>query len=202
MECIAGSGQSVSECKYTEKQKKLLEAFDSIISQEGIELLIDPYRHSLGFEGPVACDVEHDEQGNLVGIGLCKEKLCIYLTEIDNTLVSEMLTMSFIMHNGVSDIECLRMWGINVKDDQLVHDTMLVGHLLDSSLKDYGLKGMSKRELGIVYPSYDDIVGKRGLKAERITLDKQPLELVAKYCSLDAYCTYKIYEKQRKQIES
>lgn len=77
---------------------------------------------------------------------------------------------------------------------------MLISHLIDSSLKDYGLKACAKRELGIVYPSYDDIVGKRGLKAEQVTLDKQPLELVAKYNAMDTYCTYKLYEKQIKAL--
>lgn len=193
-------GLSVSEVVYTEKQKNLIADCDSVISQEGIELLVDPYRHSLGFEGPVACDVEHDEYGNLVGIGFCKEKLCVYLTEIDNTLVSEMLTMSFIMHNGVSDIEMLRFWGINVKDEQLIWDTMLIGHLLDSSLKSYGLKDMAKRELAIEYPSYDEIVGKRGLKSERVTLDKQPIELVSRYNALDCFVTYRLYERQKKAM--
>ena len=89
------------------------------------------------------------------------------------------------------------MWGINVQDKQLYWDTMLIGHIIDSSIKSYSLKDMAKRELGIIYPSYDDIVGKRGLKAERITLDKQPLELTVMYNAMDTYCTYKLYEKQR-----
>jgi DNA polymerase I-like protein with 3'-5' exonuclease and polymerase domains len=106
--------------------------------------------------------------------------------------------MKIICHNGVSDFECLRNWGINLKDEDLYWDSMLMGHLIDSSLKDYSLKGMAKRELGITYPSYDDIVGKKGLKTPRVTLDKQPLELVAAYNACDTYCTYKLYEKQKK----
>jgi DNA polymerase I-like protein with 3'-5' exonuclease and polymerase domains len=127
---------------------------------------------------------------------------CRYYTEIDAPLKLRLETCQLIMHNGVSDIECLRMWGINVRDDQLVWDTMLIAHLIDSSKKDFGLKACAKRELGIEYPSYDDIVGKRGLKAERITLDKQPIELVSKYNALDCFVTWKLYERQKKLLGS
>jgi len=182
---------------YTPKQQKLLNELDSVISQVGIDLEINP----TGFSSvmPISLDVEHDEQGNLVGIGTCVEFSCWYFTNITQELKSYIENAEIIAHNGVSDIECLRMWGINVLDSQLIWDTMLFGHILDSSLKSYSLKDMAKRELDIHYPSYDEIVGKRGLKAERITLDKQPLELVAAYNSLDTYCTYKLYEKQKKQ---
>ncbi len=75
---------------------------------------------------------------------------------------------------------------------------MLIGHVLDSSLKAFGLKDMAKRELGISYPSYDEIVGKRTLKqsVERITLDKQPPRLVQLYNCMDCYATGKLREYQ------
>ena len=167
----------------------MLDALNSAVLQAGINLQINPKSYSL--PGPIAVDVEHDEQGNLVGIGACIEKTCYYWT--DTQCGGWLLTEDLIMHNGVSDMEMLRLWGINVRDEQLIWDTMLIGHLLDSSLKSYGLKDMSKRELGIGYPSYDDIVGKHKGKTTktpkcpqlrsdccgRITLDKQPVELVA-----------------------
>ena len=190
-------GPSVSEIVYTEKQKKFIAACDSVISQEGIELYINVSATSTG--SPCAVDVEHDEEGNLVGIGIYDGIRAYYYTRLDDPKwFLEDQTVELIMHNGVSDMECLRMWGINVKDEQLIWDTMLIGHLLDSSLKSYGLKDIAKRELGIEYPSYDDIVGKRGLKAERVTLDKQPIELTSKYNCLDCYVTYRLYERQKK----
>lgn len=198
MECASASGPLVSEQKYTEKQKKLIEECDLVISKEGIKVYIDTAPSEFG--DPISVDVEHDECGNMVGIGVCDGLDCRYYTVIDEPLRLRLTTCQLIMHNGVSDIECLRMWGINVQDNQLVWDTMLISHLLDSSKKDFGLKACAKRELGIEYPSYDDIVGKRGLKAERVTLDKQPLELVAAYNALDTYCTWKLYERQKKAI--
>jgi DNA polymerase I-like protein with 3'-5' exonuclease and polymerase domains len=182
----------------SKKQEKLLSDLNCVISQVGIDLHINPVGGWGGF--PWAVDIEHDEQGNLVGIGICENTFCGYFTSIPKYLKDLLEVTQIIAHNGVSDLECLRMWGINVRDEQLVWDTMLIGHIIDSSGKDYSLKGMAKRELGISYPSYDDIVGKRGLKAERITLDKQPMELVAKYNAIDTFVTYSIYEKQRKVL--
>jgi len=187
---------------YTPKQQKLLSELNSVISQVGIDLTIDSegYLDALDSECPISLDVEHDEQGNLVGIGLCYDEQCAYFTKITPRLEACIELSEIIAHNGVSDLECLRMWGINVRDEQLIHDTMLIGHIIDSSQRDYSLKAMASRELNIKYPSYDDIVGKRGLKAERITLDKQPMELVAKYNALDTWSTYQLYLKQKKAM--
>lgn len=181
---------------YTPKQRKLLEELDAVISKEGIDLKINPWGELVP-SLPVSLDIEHDEQGNMVGIGICKGKRCWYFTTLNIGFINQLKLGQYICHNGVSDFECLRHWGINIKEEQLYWDTMLIGHIIDSSQRDYSLKGIAKRELGIQYPSYDDIVGKRGLKAERITLDKQPRELVAKYNACDTYATYKIWERQK-----
>lgn len=175
-----------------------------VISKTGIKIDINNSSHvALGaFEAQTAAlDVEHDESGEFVGCGFCfNPSIIYYFSDLALLRSIPISTFRIIAHNGVTDLECLRMWGIKVQDDQLIWDTMLIGHILDSSQKDYSLKGMAKRELAIEYPSYDDIVGKRGLKAERITLDKQPMELVAKYNAIDVYVTYLIYEKQRKYV--
>ena len=183
----------------SKKQEKLLSDLSSVISNIGISVRINPF--GCGIAYPLALDVEHDEQGNMVGIGLYSSlREACYFTEIGPGVKETIEKADIIAHNGVSDFECLRMWGINVRDEQLIWDTMLLSHIIDSSQRDYSLKAMASRELDIKYPSYDDIVGKRGLKTERCTLDKQPLELVAAYNSLDTYVTYQLYLKQRKAL--
>lgn len=196
-----GCSPLVSPSKLTDKQKNILDALDLAVSQEGIDIHYNEIPNFLSSE-IVSIDVEHDEQGAFVGVGVYRaaDSRAYYYNDIHTLLRVPISALSLIGHNGISDIECLQMWGVQIEYEQLIWDTMLIGHLYDSSLKDYGLKGMSKRELDITYPSYDDIVGKRGLKAERITLDKQPMELVAKYNSLDVYVTYKLYEKQKKAM--
>ena len=65
---MSAFGPLVSVTKYTEKQKKLIDACNSVILKEGIELRIDDPNPQ--FVGPVALDIEHDEQGNMVCIGI------------------------------------------------------------------------------------------------------------------------------------
>ncbi len=182
-------------------QTKVIEQLDAAISKEGITYVINPTDTRRFERQTVSLDVEHDESGGFVGCGIWSGSgpIC-YFNSISVLNGVPFDSLAIVAHNGISDIECLQIWGINVSLRQLVHDTMLIGHIIDSSLKSYSLKDMAKRECGINYPSYDDIVGKRGLKAERITLDKQPLELVAKYNALDVYSTYKLYERQRKAV--
>ena len=49
------------------KQKKLIEELNLCVLKEGINLEINPTKYHL--QSPISVDVEHDEQGNLVGIG-------------------------------------------------------------------------------------------------------------------------------------
>ncbi len=153
--------------------------------------------------GPeVTLDVEDDEHGNFVGIGVYDPKLnvCYYWSE---KTIQWQLPSRFIAHNGVSDLRKLQAWGYPYTDDALIWDTMLMAHILDSSRHQYGLKKLVKEEFGYDYPSYDDIVGKRTLKQikPRVTLDKQPLEIVSNYNACDAYFTWALYKKQKEQCE-
>lgn len=110
--------------------------------------------------------------------------------------------MQVICHNGVSDIKKMQSWGFDVSMEHLVWDSQLMSHILDSSRRAYGLKKLVKEDLGIEYPSYDDIVGKRTEKQikPRMTLDKQPLELVANYNAMDCYTTYELYQSQVQKL--
>lgn len=157
-------------------------------------------------EKTVALDVEHDESGNFVGCGIYLDSTntVYYFSDISVLFSLDFSTVHVVAHNGQSDFDLLRLWGASVKEEQLVWDTFLMGHIIDSSLKTYGLKDMAKRELGMEWPSYDDIVGKRTAKQknERTTLDKQPVPLVSAYNACDCVATYRLYEKQRKNDQN
>jgi DNA polymerase I-like protein with 3'-5' exonuclease and polymerase domains len=198
---ISESLSSPKASELTSKQQTILDVLNSAVLQAGIEIDVNRSIDSFPSLEVVALDVEHDESGGFVGCGLYNGTgICYYFSDLQLLSRLPFHQYKIIAHNGVSDMEMLRFWGINVRDEQLIWDTMLIGHLIDSSLKSYGLKDMAKRELGISYPSYDDIVGKRGLKTPRITLDKQPFELVSRYNTMDTWSTYQLYLKQRKQI--
>lgn len=178
-------------------EEELREIFTSLLSKYSINLQIDPQAWQI--QSPAAIDVEHNEEGEMVGVGIYDGEKAYYFTKLKKGLLSDFPKASWIAHNGLSDFELLRQWGVPVFNEQLVHDTMLVGHIIDSSLKAYGLKDMAKRELGIEYPDYSDLVGKKSAK-ERKTLDKWPVDIVAMYCVMDCYATYKLYERQMECI--
>lgn len=149
--------------------------------------------------GPVAIDVEHDEAGNYVCVGVFDGTRSYAFTSAERLLASLANVGTYIAHNGKGDFEQLNEWGFRLSRDQLIHDTMLEAHLADSSQLGYGLKDLAKRELGISYPAYSDLVkDKKVSKTEtfRRTLDKWPIEVVANYNALDCYVTYKLYEQQ------
>lgn len=182
------------------EEAELTAKLDEICTTLGINVEINPTYYEI--KSPAAIDVEHDEEGNLVGIGVFDGTNSYYFTHVDITIASVLVSCpALIAHNGVSDFDLLRSWGIPLRDDNLIWDTFLIGHIIDSSLKTYGLKDMAARELGITYPSYSDIVGKPKAK-ERRTLDKWPVKLVAQYNALDCIATYKLWEKQRSANEN
>ena len=168
------------------------------VEKYGVKLYINP-DWGINFYDGMALDVEDDEQGNLVGIGIYDPKLnvCYYWNEPWQSR----LVPKFVAHNGISDLRKLHKWGFNVTDEHLMWDTMIIGHLIDSSLRSYGLKDMSVRDLGIDQPKYEDITGKIGSN-KHVTLRDIPLELTAQYNAIQCYTTYMLYKKQYSQIKA
>jgi DNA polymerase-1 len=178
--------------------EELIAVFNGLIVEHNVILKVNELPASI--KSPIALDVEHDESGNFVGVGFSSDGVTVwYYSDLQLLRSLDFSAVSLICHNGRTDFDCLRSWGIDVKDNQLYHDIELYAHIIDSSRHGYGLKSLAETELGIIYPSYNDIVGKRTFKQvkERKTLDQQPLELVAKYNALDVIATWKLYERQR-----
>lgn len=198
----------------TPKQEELLATFEALAIQHSIDIQVNPEHYEL--RSPCAIDVEHNEEGDLVGIGLYDGLRSHYFTRTSPKLQELLVSLSMVAHNGKGDFEQLRVWGIPVLESQLIWDSMLTGHIIDSSLGSYGLKDMAKRELNIVYPGYDEIVGKHKGKSTkapkcpqnesgccgRVTLDKQPVRLTALYNAFDCFVTFKLYEKQHNANEN
>lgn len=182
--------------------------FTSLCKEHGLNVQINPVDFTI--KSPAALDVEHDEEGNLVGIGVYDSYRSLYFTSVSDMLRDMLLQVNLIGHNAKGDFDSLRQWEVPLSDSQLIWDSFLLGHIIDSSLKSYGLKDMAARELGIAYPSYEDIVGKHKGKTKsapkcpqtepgccgRRSLDRWPVDIVAMYNAMDCYCTYKLYEQQ------
>ena len=151
------------------------------------------------FQDGCSLDVEDDEQGNFVGLGIYKPDYhaCFYWS--DWNLARAVILPRFVAHNGRTDLEKLKAWGFDVDESYLIWDTQLYAHIIDSSRKMYGLKPLVKAEFNEEYPSYEDLTGKKG-SVNHITLDKLPVELVAQYNANDTYWTWKLYDRQSKTL--
>lgn len=169
----------------------------------GAELLVnvteEQFNRFADHTVPVVLDCEDDEQGNFVGLGMCWNSVRIlYFSTLPGWLIRFLSGAKIVAHFGLSDIKKLQQWGVE-PPPFLGHDTSLLAHVLDSSKAPCGLKDLAKKDLGIEYPHYEQIVGSKKAKS-RITLDKQPLELVSNYNGLDVLSTYKEWQLQKKTL--
>lgn len=157
----------------------------------GIDLCINDVTTLPSLAPCIALDVEDDEKGNFVGVGLYDGNgRVLYFSEVSDALLSAVKVRNLVAHNGKSDLHKLRSWGFKVTSKHLVWDTMIASYVLDSTKESHGLKELVFQELGIRYPAYRDIVTRRG-KAKQ-TLDLQPLELVANYNGMDCISTFRL----------
>jgi DNA polymerase-1 len=138
----------------------------------------------------IALDIETDEADNFVGLALCRSDNAVYyftnLADIKDVLENN----DFVGHNLKGDLHWLRKWGININASQLQHDTMIASYVVKPSRLSHGLKSISQELLNLIWPTYADIVGKG---RSRVTLDKQPVSRVARYCGMDALATWKLH---------
>lgn len=156
----------------------------------GAELQINPSNYELGTT--VVIDVETDERDGFVGIGIAYSSDTVYyFSQLDQQLLNRLEEVQLVGHNLKFDAKLLVKWGCNIKPQQLLADTMLMSYVIDTTKDSHGLKELTKEILKREYPSYKNIVGK-GKKKK--TLDKQPLEIVAAYCSADVRCTYDLWK--------
>jgi DNA polymerase-1 len=140
-----------------------------------------------------ACDVEDDERGAFVGLGVWDGiGPVLYFSALTDGLRSFLEKAQFVGHNFKSDLHKLKTWGVAVHSGQLVFDTMVASYVTDSTKESHGLKELAKQELAMEYPDYALIVGKG--RAKR-TLDTQPVALVAAYNGMDCVATWKLYQK-------
>jgi len=152
----------------------------------GAELEINPPIEGRQLPNIVAVDVETDERDNFVGMGVCgSPKHVMYFSKLVDISGKKILTCG-----GKADIRWLKNWGIKVSYDDIYCDVSVLDYSINSYGK-HGLKNMAKRYLEYEWPTYEEMVGK-GKK--KITLDKQPINRVARYCGMDALAAYNLYE--------
>lgn len=157
------------------------------------------YPYILELSKPIIVDVETDEKGGFVGVGLTQDgKDIYYYTSLREDVKAVLETYRLVGHNLKFDAKQLINWGVNVKVSQLYNDTILMSYVINSTKDSHSLKDLGK-ERGYVWPTYKEIVGKGKLKK---TLDKQEIDLVANYNAMDVFVTYKLYKEFKQKMDS
>ena len=165
-------------------------ATEDVLTVYGAELLVNPASYEIG--DTCVVDIETDESDNFVGIGIASSSdRVLYFSQLDQQLIDRLEEVKLVGHNLKFDAKLLKKWGCNINPEQLVVDTMLMSYVIDTTKDSHGLKELSKELLKREYPSYRLIVGKGKKKR---TLDKQPIEIVAAYCSADVRCTWDLWK--------
>ena len=167
----------------------------SLEKRYGVKLHIDRSDACFETDAITSIDVETDEKDNFVGMAICQNpNEVFYYSKQDGNWPP---FTRIIGHNFKSDLHWLYKWGIEVPVENVHMDTMIMSYVMNPTKESHGLKVIAKELLNLDWPSYRDIVGKGRSKC---TLDKQPVELVANYCGMDAIATYCIYQTMLRRI--
>lgn len=135
-------------------------------------------------------DVEDDEKGGFVGIGLSQDgENVYYYTTITNYVKDAVLQHKLAGQNIKYDMHMLNKWGVPVRGHHIANDTYLMAHTIDSIAQN-DLKSLADRYLGMKWSRYTDLVTGTGKK--KLTLDKHPVEVVADYNAHDVVATHKL----------
>lgn len=158
----------------------------------GAQLLINPLHYEIGPIAVIDIETDGSAEQNFVGIGVSSSSDTVYyFSRLDQQLIDRLEEVQLVGHNIKGDAKWLKKWGCDVKPEQLAVDTMLMSYVVDTTKDSHGLKELAKELLKRTYPSYKSIVGK-GKK--KLTLDKQPIEIVSAYCAADVRCTWDLWK--------
>jgi len=160
------------------------------IHNYGAKLILDPIAWPQCYD-TAFIDVETDENDNFVGLGMCfNDKEVYYFTNLTTQGRHFLSKINLIGHNIKEDAKWLKKWGVDIYPKRLKDDTILMSYVVNTTKESHSLKELGK-DLGYIWPTYKEIVGKGHNK---LTLDKQSVELVSNYCAMDVFVTCKLYQ--------
>lgn len=144
-------------------------------------------------QGLWTVDCETDEQDNFVGVAFFNGTTCHYFTKLPPLHCVK--DMQLIGHNLKADAKWLSKWGITIRADQMVMDTMLQSYVINSTKESHSLKDLAKEYLNLTWSTYKEMVHPDAEHPKKkVTLDKQDVSRVADYCASDAIGTWKLYQ--------
>ncbi|MEG4288128.1 DNA polymerase, partial [Microcoleus sp. D2B6] len=196
-----------------QQQKKLPIKPRIIQTTEQLNELVELLQTFTDKASPVAWDTEttaiEPRDAELVGIGCCwgiGEEDLAYIptghktgTNLDKATVLNALRPILesenypkALQNAKFDRSILRCQGIKLAG--VVFDTMLASYVLNPETS-HSLSELSKKYLGIVATTYNELVSKNKTIAD-ISIVK-----VADYCGMDVYTTFRLVNKLRAELD-
>jgi DNA polymerase-1 len=133
---------------------------------------------------------------SIVGLSLCDENKNIFYipfnANLDSKVILEHLKqlekLHWTGHNIKFDYRVLKHAGIEIGID---FDTMIASYLISPNQSKHNLDVLALEHFDIKKIAYQDLAG---TGSKQITLDFVDIEKVAKYCSEDAFVTFKLRE--------
>ncbi|MFK7823496.1 MAG: DNA polymerase I [Oligoflexales bacterium] len=99
-----------------------------------------------------------------------------------------------VAHNLKFDLQMLHNIGIEIKAP--IGDSMLLGFLIDSNRRNFGIDQLSAHYLSINKIPTASLIGKKG----EISMKSIPLERIVPYACEDAYCALQLHETLQTQL--
>jgi DNA polymerase-1 len=145
----------------------------------GVPLEINPPAYRL-YSDTVVVDVEDNEQGGFVGLGVYSPKgsSVAYYTALNDNLKEWLGGLKLIGHNIKYDMHQLRKWGVPIRAEQAAHDTQIMSYCVDAAAESHSLKQLAPKLLGLKWPTYDEmthvIERREHVKKTTSRLEEQP----------------------------
>lgn len=205
---------TAADTQAAQAAKKLPIQPQIIQTVEQLEQLVTHLKTLTDPQMPVAWDTEttalDPRDAKLVGIGCCfgeAEDAVAYIPvghtlgtqlELSQVLASLKPILSSseypkVFQNTKFDRLIFRVQGIEL--DGVVFDTLLASYLVQPEGK-HNLKDLAYQYLGIISPTYQEVVGKGK------TIADVPIAQVADYCGMDVYNTFHLVSKLRSALEN
>lgn len=201
--------------------------FEWFPQNSGYKVLIDP--PTFPKDTILSVDIEtngkepNDKDFKIVCIGLCGSDFVAHIYfELNPALFLFLSSVQIIAHNGShAEFVWLKPYGIAI--EQLYADTKIMSYVVDSARKSHNLKPLLQEKLGVVYPSYSELIEdsevieaacleNQGLAVRKkngtqklpksLTLDQIPKEIVAAYNANDIIHTYRLWTYFRQTMNA
>ena len=188
--------------------------YDTILTEEQLDRLIDELRRSQGFAVDTETTSEHPMKAELVGISVAITPHQAYYIPVGHRYIGapQQLPLDTVIQRlkPILEDDTLPKYGQNIKYDIIVlahygihlqgvaFDSMLASYVLNPSKRSHGMDHLAQEYLNYQTITYHEVVGKG---AKQTTIDMVPVERVTEYAAEDADITLQLTNVLRPKLE-